>query len=259
MAPLPEDRLEATHAFDKCSVDYFGPLMLKRGEDGVMKKIWTCMFVCLVTRGVHLEMVTDLSSQQFLMAFERFCARKGQPSVMWSDQAKTFIRANKELQNLLSTKSKAFNNLTAKSLNWQFVHAYSPSTAGAWESLVKSSKAAISKIVGKSQVTFEEFPTVLCQAEACINSRPLYTATSDPNDLDPITPAMLLLGRNLRHIPNPLDGQKDLPKLTTHLDVEKRRKYRDLVAQHFWRRFRQEYLLQACLGHAHCEAEHSVR
>jgi len=64
MAPLP-----------RTGVDYLGPLYVK-GKDGV-NKVWTYLFTCLVTPAVHLEMMNNMSSDEFSMGFRRFIATRG--------------------------------------------------------------------------------------------------------------------------------------------------------------------------------------
>ena len=88
MAPLPPERVNVAEAFLYTGVDYFGPLFAKTAEASV--KVWVALFTCLSTRAVHLELVTDMSSEQFLLAFRRFVSRRGVPRAMWSDNAPQF-------------------------------------------------------------------------------------------------------------------------------------------------------------------------
>ncbi|XP_039308955.1 uncharacterized protein LOC105206992 [Solenopsis invicta] len=90
--PLPEDRVRDAAAFEVTGVDYAGPLFLKGGC-----KAYICLFTCAVYRAVHLELVTSLSTEEFIEAFRRFIARRGRPSVVYSDNGRNFM----ELANLL--------------------------------------------------------------------------------------------------------------------------------------------------------------
>ena len=71
MASLPKERLALCEPpFTNASVDYFGPMYVKRGR--VTEKRWGCLFTCLTTRAVHLELAGDMSTDSFSMALRRF-------------------------------------------------------------------------------------------------------------------------------------------------------------------------------------------
>ena len=50
------------------------------------------------TRAIHLEVLTSLSADVFITALLRFCARRGSPKRIRSDQGTNMIGANRELQ-----------------------------------------------------------------------------------------------------------------------------------------------------------------
>ena len=58
-------------------------------------------------------------------------------------------------------------------IEWRFIPERSPHFGGIWESAVKSMKYHLRQITSDVKFTFEEMSTVLCQIEACMNSRPL--------------------------------------------------------------------------------------
>ena len=51
-----------------------------------------------VTRAIHLELVSNITFERFLLALRRMVARRGMCSIIWSDNAKTFKRAKKYQQ-----------------------------------------------------------------------------------------------------------------------------------------------------------------
>ena len=94
MGNLPECRLEPGMVFRNTGVDFFGPMLVKERRSEV--KVYSCLFVCMSPRACHLEMVDDLSTDQFIMAL-RFIARRGRPQNIYSDNATNFVGANNEL------------------------------------------------------------------------------------------------------------------------------------------------------------------
>ena len=49
---------------------------------------------------MHLELVTDLTTEAFIACLKRFVARHGLPSVIMSDHGSNFIGADRELDRL---------------------------------------------------------------------------------------------------------------------------------------------------------------
>ena len=73
MAGLPADRLQVAPAISKVGADFFGPLKVKHLRK--QEKRYGCLFTCLVTRGVHLEVAHPLSTGSLIMSLRRFIAR----------------------------------------------------------------------------------------------------------------------------------------------------------------------------------------
>ena len=82
--PLPECRVKEDFPFANTGVDFAGPLYVKNPDS----KVWISLYTCCVTRAVHLDLVPDMSTEAFLRNFQRFCARRGVPSLVISDNAK---------------------------------------------------------------------------------------------------------------------------------------------------------------------------
>ena len=128
----------------------------------VMIKTYACIFVCFTTKAVHLELVTDLSSEAFLAAFTRFVGRRGYPSDVHSDNRSNFRgawREIKEVQDLLrreETQSAIRHFSSERAIKWHFSPSRSPHFGGLWEAAVKAMKIALRKIVGNCKLSFEE-------------------------------------------------------------------------------------------------------
>ena len=99
MGQLPIERMTPGSVFEKVGVDYAGPFQIKYGmvRKPVIVKAYVCVFVSLSVKAVHLEAVSDLTSEAFLATLRRFIAHRGYPSLIWSDNGTNFVGANREL------------------------------------------------------------------------------------------------------------------------------------------------------------------
>lgn len=102
MADLPKHRVEAARPFSITGIDYAGPVILpdRKGRPYKTYKAYICLFICFVTKCMHIELVTDLTSQAFIATFRRFAARRGTPAHLYSDNGSNFVGAKKELTEL---------------------------------------------------------------------------------------------------------------------------------------------------------------
>ena len=102
LGQLPLERLTPGSVFDKVGIDYAGPVFPKYGyvRKATVVKAYICVFVSLSVKAVHLELVTDLTSEAFIACLKRFIARRGLPSLIWSDNGTNFIGAARELKEL---------------------------------------------------------------------------------------------------------------------------------------------------------------
>ena len=88
-----------TPPFYNTGVDYFSPLLVKERRSTV--KRYGCLFTCLVTRAVHLEIPLSL------MALRRMMARRGKPTNIYSDNRTNFAGAERELKECLDGMDQA--------------------------------------------------------------------------------------------------------------------------------------------------------
>ena len=141
MADLPASCVDILHGpFHYTGVDYFVPMKAKRGRTAV--KRWGCLFTCLATRAVHLELADSLETHDFILVLRNFIGRRCKPGELFSDNGTNFVGADKELreciENLYQTKIQ--NLVCAQGIQWHFNSPYAPHFGGAWERLVKSVK-----------------------------------------------------------------------------------------------------------------------
>ena len=180
MGPLPQVRLRFTYrAFDQTAVDYAGPFTTIQGRGRQHLKRWLCVFTCLATWAVHLEVAWGLDTDRFLNALTRFTSRRGVPKEMISDSGTNFGAVNelKELVDQLD-KERIQRTTANKGIKWKFNPAGGPHFGGVHEIIVKAAKKAIYAVLGNSDITDEELITVVTGAGGLLNSRPLTKNTS---------------------------------------------------------------------------------
>ena len=105
--------------------------MVKNGNN--TEKYYVCLFTCSTTRNVNLEIVDDMKTDQFLLAFRGHCAVYGTPSWILCDNAKTFQKGDVEIQKLFLVievravqphfpeKRVQMRHIPAKSPHWEDV------------------------------------------------------------------------------------------------------------------------------------------
>lgn len=94
--------LNLQNLFKKTSVNFTGPFSVKISlrRNAPSSTAYTCVWVCFVTKAVHIELVGDLSTQSFLNALKRFCDRRGLINDFYLDIATKLFRANRRISKL---------------------------------------------------------------------------------------------------------------------------------------------------------------
>lgn len=240
MGNLPEPRVLASHPFMHTGVDYAGPLLMKcsRGRGQKCYKGYIAVFVCMATKAIHLEAVSDLTTDAFIAALKRFFSRRGKSSHMYSDNGTNFVGARKKIDvdfaAAVRNNKSAILFLTEEKVQWHFIPPAAPHHGGIWEAGVKSVKHHLRRVIGDAKLTYEEMSTLLSQVEAVLNSRPLmYLDNEDLESLDVLTPGHFLIGRPMTDSPEHVDevvGCLNKWKL-----IQKMKK-------DFWNRWKDEYL-----------------
>lgn len=231
MSDLPASRVNQVKPFSIVGVDYAGPFQIKLGKHRGAKigKAYLCLFVCFSTKAVHLEVVSELSSEAFIAALRRFVGRRGRVNVIHSDCGTNFIGAQKILNLYMNSASESQN------IEFKFNPPSAPHFGGVWEIQIKAAKTHLHRIIGNQTLTFEELTTLFVQIEALLNSRPLCSLSSDPNDLNVLTPGHFLVLEPLTAVPdsNLLDDQ--MSRLNRWQLIQR-------FQRHFWQRWKSEYL-----------------
>lgn len=243
MGQLPKVRLTPDKPFKSTGVDFTGHINIRfsPGRGSKSYKGYICVFICMSTRAIHLEAVSDLTAKGFIAAFRRFVSRRGRCQDMYSDNGTNFVGADKELKEMFSQAKSQLPNeiahlLTEEGTTWHFVPPHAPNFGGIWEAAVRSTKKHLKRVIGDATLTFEELSTVLTQVEACLNSRPISFLSDNPDDPMPLTPGHFLIGEPLVTIP-------DIDYSESSLSGLQRWKLTQKMVNDFWRKWSNEYLV----------------
>ena len=249
MPPLPRKRVNESSPFTYTGVDYFGPIYVKANSG--TKKVWVCLFTCLVVRSVHLELMQDMSTEEFLLGLRRFIARWGKPKQLISDNASQFKLASSVLEETWSATvrdSDVQSYVANEGIEWQFIVELAPWMGGFYERLIGVVKRCLRKTIGKLCLTSEQLRTLLAEAEAVVNSRPLVYVGDDINSNICLTPAHFLTLNPKTGIPcNDEEGITEDPEYLPNISNaemllqtwKKGQKHLDA----FWKAWRNDYLL----------------
>lgn len=240
MGDLPKEKLTPCKPFTYTGVDYAGPIELKEYLKTTIrtKKAWIAIFVCLQTRAVYIDIVTDTTSAAFISCFRRFIGRRGKCLKLFSDNATTFTGASKELLAAYKiwNTTETHRKLDSYGTSWRFMTPAAPHQGGIYEAAVKRTKYHLRRVLGKKPGTYMQTIDFLIDVEAILNSRPLYALTDDPNDVQALTPGHFLFGEAPR-VPMPIDP----PELTNNSIVQLWKDAQEMK-KHFWERWLKDYL-----------------
>ena len=249
MSPLPEIRMDKSVAWRHVGVDYIGPIIIKHDckekQYGQQKcdthelyKVWGAVFTCMTSRSVNVELIPSCSTVDFLGAFRRHVADHGRPDTFYSDQAKNFTAADKQLKQVLVKSKDEVQNFTYADnypITWRYSSPTAPWANGCTERLVGIFKKQLQIALQKVPLTYDELLTVSKEICSCVNDRPLGVTEHGSDDIQ-ITPNMLVRGR-----PNtPLQTASDheLSKLPYAEQWVRRKK----ELKSFWDKWQSEYL-----------------
>ena len=238
MADLPKERLEErVFPFANTGVDYFGPFEVRFMRKSM--KRWCCLFTCLTTRAVHVEVVPSLEADACLTAITRFIARRGKPNIILSDNGTNFVGAAREMREWIEAwnQSDIEQSLAQKQIKWKFNPPGAPHFGGVWERMVRSCKKAMMAIVGNRTLTDDVLFTTMCLVEQILNSRPLTSVSDDPEDLEALTPNHFLLGRAS-------PATAFIPDAQRYTDLRRVFRVSQAYADMIWSRWNREYLPQ---------------
>jgi hypothetical protein len=149
---LPTYRRTPTRTFETTEVDFAGPFEYKIGK-GEYGKAYLALFTCATSRAVHLDLLKNMKAITFKRCLKEFFARCGNPSLMASDNAKSFQNTAKWLTDI-QNKADINSWLDTKHTDWKFNLSRSPWWGGFFERMVGLTKNVLCKSLGRSRFTF---------------------------------------------------------------------------------------------------------
>ena len=284
MSPLPEFRTTGQHCWNYVGVDYAGPInvahecidtystlkntakhrfnkMSKATMKETLKtlvaqcphhdqdtKLWLVFFTCLHTRAIHIEIVRECSTRGFLDAVCTFMGHKGVPIKFYSDNAKYFKAADKELKTLLNAID--FDQVKAQQyqgapVSWDYSTPEAPWTNGITERVIGLFKKHFRVACNANKrLTAATVKTLTSEIINILNNRPLDAYIDDQNEVLPITPNMLIYGRNLGMLRTPS------PATMKDLSISFKDKWilRKQILCSFWEHWTKQYLGQLAIS-----------
>ncbi len=244
MGDLPTSRTTPAPPFERTGVDFAGPFLITRGNPRkpTRVKAYAAVFICLATRAVHFEVCSDLSTDSFLACLRRFIGRRGCPAHVYSDNGTNFLGAKNELEEISTMMTSpgtkdAINDITSHHIQWHFTPPRTPHFGGLWEASVKSMKTLLRKNLESRPLSYDELETILIEAEATLNSRPLDSNIStEPDSPELLTPGHFLIGRPLLSLPPTSVNNSDRPLLL------KRWAYIRRLTTDLWKKWKSTYV-----------------
>lgn len=254
MGDLPPVRYPSTleaHRF--IAMDYAGPFFHYEEPAKKEQKCWVLLVSCLVTRHLHVELIKNNSTEAFLLALRAYIAVYGVYQKAFSDQATYFVKASKELKEILSKVdfNKARREMNQEYGNdWEFSTPEAPYKMGTVESAVKLFKSALDKVLSHTYRTnptpgyfdFENLRVVCLEMAQLINDRPLAVIEEDVEGVATqihVSPNLLSKGREGKILPT--QANFATVKNHTKFDIKTVYKTRKRFINLFWNEFAATY------------------
>ena len=229
---LPKERTDISGALEVIGTDFAGSVLykLRNKKEG---KAYMVISSCSLSRAVHLELVTNLETTTFLPCLRRLIARRGRPSVIYSDIETTFVKAAKWLTQVI--RDEEYNVLLeSHDIKWKFNLSRPPWWRGQFERLIDFVKATMYKVIGRATLSSDEPSQVLLDAETQVNRRP-PSYVEDDLELPILTPASSLFQRSPQLPEQPAWKIKDK-------DLKRRSKFLKSCKDQLWNRWQREHL-----------------
>ena len=191
---LPADRTNLDLPFKIIDTDYPGSFLCK-SKGKKERKVYLLLFTCSLSRAIHLEVLPNQTTQEFIHALKRLIARRGRPKVIYSDNAKTFVAASKWIEKINKDELRQ-EYLIKEKTQGKFNLSRAPWWGGQFERIVGLAKQCLYKTTGRANLSQKEFEEIVLDIEVTLNNRPLIYVEEDVH-MPLLTPNTLPCGQPL--------------------------------------------------------------
>ena len=258
MSDLPEERLSPSPPFTYVGVDAFGPwnIVTRRTRGGqANSKRWAIMFSCLVSRGIHIEVIEEMSSSSFINALRRFVSLRGAVKEFRSDRGTNFVGATESLQiDAINVEDPSFRNfLFDNGTIWKFNAPHSSHMSAPWERMIGIARRILDSMLYKvDRLTHEVLCTFMAKVCAIVNARPIVAVSTDPDLPTVLSPSTLITQKTHTTTEN-----------YEHLDIrdayKSQWKHVQVLANTFWKRWQKQYLQTLQSRSKWCEERNNLK
>ena len=126
-----------------------------------------------------------------------------------------------------------------------------PWWGGVFERMLQNAKRSLRMTLRNVKLDYDELHTILVEVEGTLNSRPLTFVSSDDVE-EPLTAYHLFYGRRILSLPDfSRNREASLNQAVSSGDLPRRRKYMQLLLEHFWKRWSGKYVTELRNLHRH--------
>ena len=227
---IPTDRTKQDLPFSVIGTDYAGSFSCN--TKGKRDIVYLLLFTCSLTRAVHLEILPNQTTQEFIQVLKQLIARGGRPKIIYSDNAKTFEIASKWIKKVYKDERMP-EFLVTEQVKWKFNLSRAPWWGGQFERMVGLVKQCLNKATGKAKPAKQELEEVILNTEINLNNRPLMYIDDDIQ-FPVLTPNILIHGQPITILEKQFDDDDEVMK--------KRQRYIKRCKDAAWNRWNKEYL-----------------
>ena len=242
MSTLPSYRINAHQpVFQSVGIDYAGPFFVTVGRS--THKRWLCLFVCLGTTAVRMQVAYSCSTDSFLSALRRFlCSTGNVTRLLRSDNGTNFVGAAGELKKALKEfdlSPKRQEYLSRRCIEWEFGPPHSSHHGGIFERQIRTIRKIMLGLpeLSTRKPNDDDLLTLFSEAEFIMNTRPL-TKHFSSDSMVPLRPIDLMIGVI------PPSSQEESDYISSPGDrLRKGYKYTQRIADVWWERWIREYMV----------------